>query len=471
MNYQEIVDGFVLTTCILSIEKLPDGGYGNIRIVAGNKPYIDSIENPANGASAHMLNNKFIPDSPYEKYIPKDLNFEQAVYKSAILKTPIHTYLKPERFFCWLNQYILPIESDDPNKGYCSYSMQITMEANSEMMSNVSASASSAVLETCIKLRGSTDFKKTLHEIICDICELCGANRCSLLQTDFKAKSCSLLAKVVIDKSKDTAVVSEETKPDFELVSTWNETIAGSNCLILENEKDMEVLRERNPRWYDSLKAANLQSLVLFPLNYNNETLGYIWAVNFNTENTLRIKETLSLTTYFIASELSNYQLLNRLEVMSSVDLLTGIYNRNAMNNRIDRYISGAEPTPENYGIVFADLNGLKQVNDSGGHIAGDKLLKNAAAVLRELFYDSDIYRAGGDEYMIIAVNVPEEELEKRMEKLRKDSEDTNNISFAVGGYYEANGGDIRYAMRTADERMYADKDRYYRKFPERKRK
>ena len=165
MNYQEIVDGFVLTTCILSIEKLPDGGYGNIRIVAGNKPYIDSIENPANGASAHMLNNKFIPDSPYEKYIPKDLNFEQAVYKSAILKTPIHTYLKPERFFCWLNQYILPIESDDPNKGYCSYSMQITMEANSEMMSNVSASASSAVLETCIKLRGSTDFKKTLHEI------------------------------------------------------------------------------------------------------------------------------------------------------------------------------------------------------------------------------------------------------------------------------------------------------------------
>lgn len=156
---------------------------------------------------------------------------------------------------------------------------------------------------------------------------------------------------------------------------------------------------------------------------------------------------------------------------MSSVDLLTGIYNRNAMNNRIDRYISGAEPTPKSYGIVFADLNGLKQVNDSSGHIAGDKLLKDAAEILRTLFYDSDIYRAGGDEYMIIAVNVPEEELEKRMEKLRKDSEDTNNISFAVGGYFESEGGDIRYAMRTADERMYADKDRYYRKFPERKRK
>ena len=46
MDYQQFVNGFELTTCIISVEKFPDGGYGNIRIVAGNKPYIDSIENP-----------------------------------------------------------------------------------------------------------------------------------------------------------------------------------------------------------------------------------------------------------------------------------------------------------------------------------------------------------------------------------------------------------------------------------------
>ena len=44
MNYQEIVDGFVLTTCILSIEKLPDGGYGNIRIVALYRLYRKSCK-------------------------------------------------------------------------------------------------------------------------------------------------------------------------------------------------------------------------------------------------------------------------------------------------------------------------------------------------------------------------------------------------------------------------------------------
>ena len=213
--------------------------------------------------------------------------------------------------------------------------------------------------------------------------------------------------------------------------------------------QDMDVLKTRNKLWYESLKEFDVKTLVLFPLVYNGDTKGYIWVTDFDVENALKIRETLELTTYFMAYAVANYQLLNRLEVMSSVDLLTGIYNRNAMNHRVDRYIAGKEPTPKEYGIVFADLNGLKQVNDNGGHIAGDKLLKDAAEVLRTTFYDSDIYRAGGDEFMIIAVNISEDELEKRMEKLRKDSEDPNNISFAVGGFYEENGGDIRFAMRT----------------------
>ncbi len=471
MNYQEFVDGFELTTCIISVRKFPDGSYGDIRIVAGNKPYIDSIENPYNGASAHMLNNKFIPNSPYDKYIPKDLNFEQTVYRCAFQKKPVHTYLKPDRFECWLNQYIMPVESDNPDIGYCSYTLDITMDVDTEIMTHVSASTASSVLETCIKLRGRNDFKKAITDVLGDIIKLSGANKCTLLITDFKECTCSKLAEAVREGSGE--VLDSFKIPDdfFEIVKTWNATLAGSNCLILPNAQEMEILKDRNPVWYKSLTDAHVNSLVFFPLNNNDETLGYIWAINFDESKATKIKETLELTTYFIASEIANYQLLKRLEVMSSIDLLTGIYNRNAMNNRVDRYIAGTDPMPRAYSVIFADLNGLKKMNDTEGHSAGDKLLKNAAAKLRDVFYDSDIYRAGGDEFMIIAVNVPEDVIEERIEKLRKDSEDPDSISFAVGGYFDNSGGDIRYAMRTADERMYADKERYYKKFPERKRK
>ena len=470
MDYQKFVDGFELTTCIISVEQFPDGSYGNIRIVAGNKPYIDSIENPFNGAAAHMLNNKFIPGSPYEKYIPKDLNFEQTCYRCAILKKPVHTYLKPERFDCWLNQYIMPVESDEPNIGYCSYTLDITMEADSGIMTDLSASTTSSVLETCIKLRGSTDFKSAVNDVIGDICDLCCAERCCLLLIDNEEQTCSVLAEV--NRSGITGDIPIDIDNSFyDIAKTWDDTIAGSNCLIIQSKQDMKILKERNPVWYDSLELVGVDTLVLFPLKHNNRTLGYIWAVNFDPAKAQSIKETLELTTYFIASEIANYQLLGRLAVLSSMDLLTGIYNRNAMNRRVDGFVSGKEPVPQKYGIIFADLNGLKTVNDVEGHIAGDRLLKNAAEKLKEVFGGCDIYRAGGDEFMIIAADIPENELVSRVEKLRWDSEDPKNISFAVGLYHENSGGDMRDAMRISDERMYADKESYYKKFPERKRK
>lgn len=128
MDFQEFVNNIEPMTCIISVEKFSDDSYGNIRLVAGNKAYIDSIENPENVASAQMLHNKFIPNSPYEKYIPKDLNFETACYQCAIQKKPYHTYIHPDRYSFWIDMYMLPLASDDPNIGYCTYTQEITIE-------------------------------------------------------------------------------------------------------------------------------------------------------------------------------------------------------------------------------------------------------------------------------------------------------------------------------------------------------
>ncbi|MBQ7989777.1 MAG: sensor domain-containing diguanylate cyclase [Oscillospiraceae bacterium] len=469
MDYQKYVDGFELTTCIISVERFPDGGYGNIRIVAGNKAYIDSIENPFNGASSHMLNNKFIPGSPYEKYIPKDLNFEQTCFRCAFEKKPVHTYLKPDRFDCWINQYIMPVHSDEPDIGYCCYTLDVTMEADAALMTNVSASTASSVLETCIKLRGSSDFKSAVTEVIANICEYCGAQKCDLLLTDLRQGSCVCIAESVEGRITEIPEGKYDNARFFDIVKTWGDTIAGSNCLILKDPRELEILKERNPVWYESLRTAGVDSIVLFPLVRNAETVGYIWATNFDPSRAQKIKDTLELTTYFIAAEIANFQLFRRLEAMSTVDMLTGIMNRNAMNKKVDALTSGEEKAPERYAVIFADLNGLKRTNDINGHSAGDKLLKDGAARLKERFPESDIFRAGGDEFVVISDRISEAEMEKRMQDVRKDSED-GNISFAIGGFYSEKGEDIRLAMRIADERMYADKKAYYEKFPERAR-
>jgi diguanylate cyclase (GGDEF)-like protein len=112
--------------------------------------------------------------------------------------------------------------------------------------------------------------------------------------------------------------------------------------------------------------------------------------------------------------------------------------------------------------VIFADLNGLKPINDNEGHNAGDALLKSAAEILKQTFSDCEIYRAGGDEFVVVAIDVPKASLEERVEKLREKSKIKGNVSYAIGFYHDENAGDIRKAMRTADALMYEDKKANY---------
>ena len=74
MDFQKIADSMTAMTCVVSVEKKPDGGRGKFRIVAGNRAYVGSIENPAPGTK--MLSDRFVPNSEYTKYLTRDLNFE-----------------------------------------------------------------------------------------------------------------------------------------------------------------------------------------------------------------------------------------------------------------------------------------------------------------------------------------------------------------------------------------------------------
>ncbi|SMP48696.1 GGDEF domain-containing protein [Fibrobacter sp. UWB10] len=471
MDLQEYVDHFDSMTCIMSVEKNPDGSVGKICIEVGNKAYLSTFEKSDESQATMNDGNGFTPGLEYTQYLPRDLNFEHFIVASAVEKKPMHAYIHPERFPIWFNIFSLPLNIDDPDKYYCTYTQELSSEANTEQMTNLSAKATSQVLQTCIKLRGSTNFLKTMDEIIHDIRVTCEASYCCVMLTDFKEKTCRLLSEDIAEGGSQRSLKNYLDDSFINYAKSWLETIDGSNCLVIRNDEDMNEVKLRNPNWYRSLKSAEVNSIVLFPLQYNGETVGFIWATNFDTKDTDHIKETLELTTFFIASEIANYQLLQRLEMLSSTDLLTGVLNRNAMNNRVLRMVSGRERAPQSIGIVFADLNGLKPINDNEGHNAGDCLLKEAALILKLSFEGCEIYRAGGDEFVIVALDKPKNELEKIVEKIRQDSSKPENVSFAIGFYYDDKGGDIRAAMREADALMYEDKKQYYDRFPESRRK
>jgi diguanylate cyclase (GGDEF)-like protein len=184
----------------------------------------------------------------------------------------------------------------------------------------------------------------------------------------------------------------------------------------------------------------------------------------------MHIKETLELTTFFLASEISSYQMFDKFRILSTVDLLTGVLNRNEMNNRVMQLGIDDRPGRKNIGIIFADLNGLKRMNDDNGHSAGDKLIKDAAAILKEVFPKDEIYRAGGDEFMVLLRDTSLEQLKQYEKTIKEKADKTDNVSFAVGISIEEDSQKIYNAMKAADVNMYEDKKKFYGGHPEFKR-
>ena len=459
MSFEELLKHYKTKTCILSIEKIDEKHYGNIRVVAGNQAHYDDI--------LHITGHPFVPGCPYEMCFPKNLNFEDFCYRCAIGGEPMHSYVSLYQMGLWLNMFMIPFVSDEENIGYCIYSYDVTPQANTEKMSDVSADAASSVLETCIKLHGASDFKKAINEVIADIRDVCSADECCILYLDEDTRKCTCLAE---SRKEDAPYSIDDFLNDefYYIAKKWEYTLQGSTCIIIKDEHDREEIRNRDPELYAGMEAGEIESLVLFPLKQGNMIIGYIWALNFDTENVVKIKETLELTTFFVASEIANNFLMERLRTMSSIDMLTGIMNRNIMNNRVDRVIAGKDVLETPYAIIFTDLNGLKRLNDTEGHQTGDEALKEAAQILSDVFYDGEVYRVGGDEFMVIACNMDPDTVNKRVKDLVDKANKSESVRFAVGVSLSEDEPDILKAMRVADKRMYDDKKRYYEEHPDR---
>ncbi|MCR4610502.1 MAG: GGDEF domain-containing protein [Lachnospiraceae bacterium] len=147
------------------------------------------------------------------------------------------------------------------------------------------------------------------------------------------------------------------------------------------------------------------------------------------------------------------------LKRMSEIDDMTQLYNKNKYRTMIKEYY----PTVEKVGVIFWDVNGLKETNDNLGHIMGDKLIAAIADSIRGFTDDTHrAYRIGGDEFIFIAENESDLRLNEIVNEWRKIIEESNKDSdiplSAAVGYSSGPGVDIGATIKRADDFMYADK-------------
>jgi diguanylate cyclase (GGDEF)-like protein len=110
-------------------------------------------------------------------------------------------------------------------------------------------------------------------------------------------------------------------------------------------------------------------------------------------------------------------------------------------------------------GVCFVDINGLKSVNDSQGHEAGDELIIEVANTVSSIFKKKYCYRIGGDEFVAIVPQVDKQYFSELTEKLRKKSK---KVPMAIGAIWQDNAEGVEELINSADKLMYKDKADFY---------
>ncbi len=148
-----------------------------------------------------------------------------------------------------------------------------------------------------------------------------------------------------------------------------------------------------------------------------------------------------------------------KLAELSAKDLLTGTKNRNSYGQAIFEYPMSCE---RNLYCVFADLNGLHELNETTGHESGDKMLKCVGNAMVAAFGEKDTYRIGGDEFVSFACDIDEKQVLAKVHAVRCMTEERScHVSLGVAEA-KAPNIDMIDLVKHAERQMYGDKRHYH---------
>ena len=222
----------------------------------------------------------------------------------------------------------------------------------------------------------------------------------------------------------------------------------------------------------DPRKTAELRSALAVPLEGVSGLVGvlalYQTEADAFTSDHLRI---LQVITSKVAHFIENALKYRQAESSATNDFLTGLPNARALSIHLDQELARCRREDGTVAVMVCDLNGFKAINDSYGHLAGDKVLKEFANLVRGKCREYDYAaRMGGDEFVVIAPNMSPASVTERallFDALAQEAgcevcgKDLLSLSLGAA-FYPQDGLDTEQLLAEADRKMYMAKQHHY---------
>lgn len=309
----------------------------------------------------------------------------------------------------------------------------------------------SHTLIQCVrKLSNGTNQKNAIDDILKIICEFYQAERCYVLDLDFEHKQANGIYEY--GNRHDDIHIDKMVRLCLEHMDLVNQFFEHQKSYYIEDVT--QEIPSTSPI-YSSFISQKIQSIIIVPFVDDQQIKG-VFAVDNPKQNYYQ-KDFLESLCFFIKTAMAREKEKKYLQNLSYVDSLTYAQNRNHFNEYIEK---NRRKELHLVGVIYLDLNGLKEINDKMGHLAGDTLIISASYALQEIFADNS-YRIGGDEFVVIEQDVLESEFYSKYEKLLARMKGLE-ISVATGYVWKENCSNLTEILKEADQKMYEDKKRYY---------
>lgn len=306
------------------------------------------------------------------------------------------------------------------------------------------------VLNSCVgKLNSDTDIDVGINNLLATVNGYFQADRTYVFEID-PDRDVLINTFEYICGQEVSAQMDNLQEVPVSVIKVWMQNFRQGRSYYMS---DLE--QERGQPSYEMLKAQQVWRLLAVPLMKGGAMVGFLGVDNPRAhydDATL-----LASIQFFVTNSLDRKKQQAYLEKLSYRDMLTGLYNRNRYIERLEAY---KQVQDQQIGAIYIDLNGLKKVNDEQGHRAGDELIVRAAGTIAGIFAE-DAYRVGGDEFVVILLDVSREDFARKTEQLRRQMQE-NGVDASIGGVWQASTENLENLLRLADENMYREKKRYY---------
>lgn len=306
------------------------------------------------------------------------------------------------------------------------------------------------MLNSCVgKLNSDTDIDVGINNLLATVNGYFQADRTYVFEID-PDRDVLINTFEYICGQEVSAQMDNLQEVPVSVIKVWMQNFRQGRSYYMS---DLE--QERGQPSYEMLKAQQVWRLLAVPLMKGGAIVGFLGVDNPRAhydDATL-----LASIQFFVTNSLDRKKQQAYLEKLSYRDMLTGLYNRNRYIERLEAY---KQVQDQQIGAIYIDLNGLKKVNDEQGHRAGDELIVRAAGTIAGIFAE-DAYRVGGDEFVVILLDVSREDFARKTEQLRRQMQE-NSVDASIGGVWQASTENLEDLLRLADENMYREKKRYY---------